>query len=616
MFYSVLQHTERHGMSKPNPKDHVIWNSRFASMLKFAHKARSAGLIALAAGGFYLISAPHIAATATAGAGPSQGSSLLGSYLAARLARRKFDTAAAAAYLRYALRLDPNNLRLLEPAFLMETSEGNWDQAVPLARRLIVFRKKHRVAHLLLGLTDVKNNDLDAADKHFKAASFSPIGELTGTLARSWVALARGEPEQGIKLLAALKKAEGGQFHVSYQTGLIAGQAGLNKTAHAAFTRVFKIDKRALRVALAYSRQLAKEGDFEGAKNVLKRHVRTRGGVNHRIVNKLLEQLNPGRKIDLLVRTPQEGLAEVFYGLGEALIGVGAVPDGAVYLHLALYMRPSFPFALEALANTYETRKKYQLALETYDRIPNGSPLQPVIALRKAMSLNQLDRVDEAKELLETLARREPDNINPLAALGNIMRARKRYGEAVVYYDKVIKLIKKPTRRHWSYFYFRGTCYERIKQWPKAERDLQMALKLNPNQTQVLNYLGYSWVDQNSHLKQGMKLIEKAVRLKPDDGYIVDSLGWAHYRLKNYEKAAKLLERAVELRPEDPILNDHLGDAFWRTGRKVEAKFQWQQALTLKPEPANALKIRKKLKAGLPDIKQAKIDKAKKLDTR
>ncbi len=610
-------------MRKPNSKDHIIWKSKFASMENIAGRAKGAGLIALAAGGLYLVSAPQISVAAgagtseagTAGAGPSQGSSLLGSYLAARHARRKFDTGTAAAYLRYALRLDPNNLRLLEPAFLMETSEGNWDQAVPLARRLIVFRKKHRVAHLLLGLTDVKNNDLDAADKHFKAASSSPIGELTGTLARSWVALAKGQPRRGIKLLRALKKAEGGQFHVSYQTGLIAGQAGLTTTAHAAYARVFKIDKRALRVALAYSRQLASEGDIEGAKKVLKRHVRTRGGVNHRIVNTLLQRLKPDQRVDLLVRTPHEGLAEVFYGLGEALIGVGAVPDGAVYLHLALYMRPSFPFALEALANTYEARKKFQLALATYDRIPNGSPLQPVIALRKAMSLNQLDRVDEAKELLETLARQEPDNINPLAALGNIMRARKRYGEAVVYYDKVIKLIKKPTRRHWSYFYFRGTCYERIKQWPKAERDLQTALKLNPNQTQVLNYLGYSWVDQNSHLKQGMKLIEKAVRLKPDDGYIVDSLGWAHYRLKNYKKAAKLLERAVELRPEDPILNDHLGDAFWRTGRKVEAKFQWQQALTLKPEPANALKIRKKLKAGLPDIKQAKIDKTEKLDT-
>ena len=549
----------------------------------------------------------------SAGARQLESTSVLGSYLAGRHARRKFDTTTAAAYFRYALRLDPTNIRLLEPAFLMETTEGNWEQAVPLARRLIKVRKSHRIAHLLLGLNDAKNADYVSADKHFAAASASPIGKLTATLARSWIALAQNEPGRGIKLLSSLKKVEGGRFHIDYQTGLIAGEAGLRKTSHSAYARLFKSSRQVLRVALAYGRQLAHEGKFKQARKILKRHMDTRPDGQHRIVKKLLEQIDAKHRPALLVTTAEEGLAEVFYGLGEALIGVGAVPDGAVYLHLSLYMRPTFPFALEALANTYESTKRYQLALETYDRIPNGSPLQPVIAVRKAMTLNQLDRVAEAKELLETLAEREPKNISPLAALGNIMRARKRYKEAVGYYNRVINLIAKPKRRHWSYYYFRGTSYERIKQWPKAETDLEMALKLNPNQAQVLNYLGYSWVDQNSHLKQGMKLIEKAVRLKPDDGYIVDSLGWAHYRLKNYLKATRFLERAVELRPEDPILNDHLGDALWRTGRQVEARFQWQQSLTLKPEPTNALKTRKKLKAGLPDIKQAKVFKNKAL---
>ena len=213
-----------------------------------------------------------------------------------------------------------------------------------------------------------------------------------------------------------------------------------------------------------------------------------------------------------------------------------------------------------------------------------------------------LERVDEAQDILEKLAKAEPRDIRPLDALGTIMRARKRYMEAASYYTRAIALIDKPQPAHWAYFYARGTCYERLKDWPAAEADLQRALKLSPDQALVLNYLGYSWIDQNKNLRHGLSLIEKAVRQKPDDGYIVDSLGWAHYRLGNYKQAAKYLERAVELRPDDPVLNDHLGDALWRVGREREARFQWEQALTLKPEPEDAEKIHRKLQKGLPGL--------------
>jgi len=160
-------------------------------------------------------------------------------------------------------------------------------------------------------------------------------------------------------------------------------------------------------------------------------------------------------------------------------------------------------------------------------------------------------------------------------------------------------MIPKPDRRHWVYFYARGTSYERLKNWPPAEADLKTALDLYPDQPLVLNYLGYSWVDQGINLDQGMKLIERAVAVKPDDGYIVDSLGWAHYKRGNFAEAVRYLERAVELRPDDPVLNDHLGDALWKVGREREARYQWDQSLSLKPEPEDALKTRRKLEEGL-----------------
>ncbi len=186
------------------------------------------------------------------------------------------------------------------------------------------------------------------------------------------------------------------------------------------------------------------------------------------------------------------------------------------------------------------------------------------------------------------------------------MRSSQRYKEAEHYYTRAIEMLKKPKKRHWTLFYARGVSRERLKNWTDAESDLKMALKLSPDQPLVLNYLGYSWVDQGINLKRAMDLIRKAVKLKPDDGYFVDSLGWAHYRLGNFKKAAQQLERAVELRPDDPVINDHLGDAYWRVKRFLEAKYQWSQALTLEPEPEDEKKINQKLADGLKDIDNTK----------
>jgi Flp pilus assembly protein TadD len=191
--------------------------------------------------------------------------------------------------------------------------------------------------------------------------------------------------------------------------------------------------------------------------------------------------------------------------------------------------------------------------------------------------------------------------MRPLDALGNILRSHERYEEALPYYDKAIGLIDEPQEQHWSIFYSRGVCYERLKDWPKAEKDLKKALALKPEESLVLNYLGYTWVDQKTNLKTAMDYIRKAVKLKPDDGYYVDSLGWAYYRIGDLDAAVKHLERAVELEPNDPIINDHLGDVYWRVGRKLEAKYQWQQALELEPQEEDAKKIRQKLADGLED---------------
>jgi tetratricopeptide (TPR) repeat protein len=532
--------------------------------------------------------------------------SLLGNYLAGRFAKAQQDTSNAAEFYTRALARDPKNEVLLEQAFQMEVMNGNWQQALPLAEQLAALQPSHRMSRFLLGVTAFKSGNYTKADEHFKAAAENPIGELTSAIARGWTKLAAGDAPGALAAVDLPKQPEWAQFYLRYHRALMADIAGKKAEAHTSFERMFKQDSRTLRTALAFAQHEAHFGDFKSGRTVLKDQFEKSQGEPHPLAKDLRDRIDAKQKIPLLVNSASEGLSEVFYGLGEALTGEGGVSLGTIYLQLALYAKPDHAFALAALASAQETAKRYEDAIATYDKIPKGSPLQSAIEIRKAFNLNSLEKSDEAQALLEALSKKEPRDIRPLEALGNIMRSRKKYAEAVTYFSRAIDIIGKPDSRHWGYYYARGTSYERMKNWPAAEADLKRALALAPDQALVLNYLGYSWIDQGKNMKEGMKLIEKAVQLKPDDGYIVDSLGWAHYKQGNYKEAVRYLERAVEIKPEDPTLNDHLGDAFWQVGRVQEAKFQWSQALTLGPEPEDVVKIKFKVEHGLPAKAEAK----------
>ncbi len=532
-----------------------------------------------------------------------------GGYLAGRVARGLHDTESAAQFFKRALSRDPSNETLLDQALLMDLTEGQISESVDIAHRLLSAHASHRIAGLVLGVDAAKRSDYADAGNMFKRASVSLVGEVTSTLAGAWVRYARGDVDGALGQLDSLKQADWAQFYLRYHRALIADLAGRHQEAGRLFERAFRSEQRLVRLTLAYAQHAAARGDRKLARSIIAEHTRRTTGNIHPYISALSEALERGDNVPTLVTNPSEGLAEVFFGLGEALSSEGGIGFGTIYLQLALYLEPSSPFALAALASVYETTKRYESAIETYERIPAGTPIDGSIKVRKALLLNQLERVDEARALLERMADEDTTDIRALDALGNIMRARKRYDEAIAYYGRVIERIGSPQKQHWTLFFARGTAYERIKNWPKAESDLRRALTLAPDQPSVLKYLGYSWVDQNKNLKLGMEHIRKAVRLRPDDGHIVDSLGWAHYRLGNYREAVRYLERAVELMPQDPILNDHLGDAYWRVGRRREARFQWSQSLTLNPEPEDVDKIKSKLAEGLPARARAQVVK-------
>lgn len=532
--------------------------------------------------------------------------SLVGGYLAGRFAKSQHDIASAASFYGSALAHDPDNEVLVEQAFLMELSGGNYGRASLLAHRLVEMQPQHRLARMFLGIEAYKKGDLEDADRQLKAASSGPIGELTAALMRAWLMVSQNKTADALDMLDKPKQAEWAQFYLRYHRALIADIAGRTSDARASYQRVFKQDSRTLRTTIAYARHAAHAGDRKLAMSVLREYDRRSTTDPHPLSAELMDEVESKKPVALLIGDPTNGMSEVLYGLGEALSTDGGVSIGIIYLQMSLFLVPDQSLALAALAQAYETTRNYSDAIATFDRIPRGTPLQDAIDIRKALNLNLQDKPDEAKVLLEAVADRSPNDLAPLDALGNIMRARKRYGEAIVFYTRAMGLIGEPEKRHWTFYYSRGTCYERTKQWSKAEADLKKAMQLSPDQPLVLNYLGYSWIDQGRNLREGLRLIKKAVSLKPDDGYIVDSLGWAYYQLGRYSDAVSQLERAVELRPDDPILNDHLGDALWRVGREREARFQWDQALSLNPEPADAEKIRKKLSEGLASARESK----------
>lgn len=536
----------------------------------------------------------------------ADSNSLLGSYLAGRLARVEKDIETAADYYSRALERDPGNEAILGEAFQLELSAGKLDKAVDLARRLVQTGDgEFALAYLLLGTDAFEKDDMRKAIVFYDAVGDSPVIELTGGLAKAWVDVARGKNKAALKRLSRQYAADRSRYFQHLHTALIADLGGDRNLARTNYARAFKEHSDNRRLVEAYARHAAHWGDSKLALNLLKRFAEEQSS-SHAVMDALAEQIKEGTKVDLLVTTPREGLSEVFFGIGGVLAGNRVNDVARIYLHLSLHLTPDHDNANYLLGEVEAISKRYEAAIQSYDKIPESSSLWVDANIRKAFILSTLKRNDEAIATLKPLVEARPSDQRLLQALGNIYRDDKKYAEAAELYSRAIDLIEKPSDNDWIYYYSRGICYERLKIWPKAEADLRKALEFNPDQPAVLNYLGYSWVDQNLNLEEAMDLIRKAVRLKPNNGYFVDSLGWAYYRLGNYEEAVRYLERAVELRPEDPVINDHLGDSYWRVGRRLEARYQWSQAMDLDPEPADAEKIRAKMEHGLDGEPEAK----------
>jgi len=521
-----------------------------------------------------------------------------GNYLAARHAGIERDAGAAATYYLNVLKTDPRNADLLSHAFLSVLTDGDVEQAAKLADKLVQLDRNDRIARLVLGARALKQRQFNLARQDFAQSVHGPVTDLVAALLSAWATYGSGDVRSAVDDMDRLSGPDWYGIFKDLHAGMMLDLAGRKKDAAKRYESAYKADSTALRTVQAYGRYLSRNGGKDAALKIYGEFDKALP--DHPLIQQDEKQIADGAKVPPLVESAPAGAAEALYGIGASIGRRGGEDLALVYLQLALYLEPNHGMALLSLADLYETLKKPELAIKLYERVPAASPLQRSAQIQSAIDLDALDRTDEAKKRLDHVIAEHGKDTEALMALGNIERGRKDFAACADAYGKAIAAVPQPKKSNWVMFYFRGICYERSNQWPNAEADMQKALALFPEQPLVLNYLGYSWVDKGLHLDEGMDMIRKAVEQRPDDGYIVDSLGWAYFRTGNYDEAVKNLERAVLLKPDDPTINDHLGDAYWRVGRTLEAHFQWAQAKDFKPEPDELATLEKKLQDGLP----------------
>ncbi len=518
-----------------------------------------------------------------------------GKYLAGRYARRSRDFGTAADYLSDALSIDASNRQIRRQTFFALVAGGRMQEAAVLAKEIVAADKGAAVANLSLIVEDALASKFDAAAKRLDTMPRRGMSTFAAPLLLAWAKAALGDVDGAIKSLDTLKKIASFSALRNMHIGLIYEQAGKTELAEQSLKKASE-GTDSIRVVMEYGYFLERQGRVAEAEALYKRYIAKNSSD---ALEGTLERIAAKKPPPAFVATAKDGLAEVFFNLAGTLAQGRSSDLALIYGRMALRLRPDFPLAQLLLGGLLESLSRGADAIALYRKVDPNSSVSWSARLRQASSLDELGKTEEAITLLDKMAAERKDRFEPLIRIGDLHRSKKNFEEAISAYDRAIKRVGTLEKNHWSLLYARGIAFERSKNWPNAEKDFLRALELSPEQPFVLNYLGYSWVDQGIKLERAKKMIRRAVELRPNDGYIVDSLGWVLYRLGDYAGAAKNLERAVVLRPEDPTINDHLGDAYWRVGRKFEARFQWKRALSLDPEKDLIPQIEKKLRDGL-----------------
>ena len=528
--------------------------------------------------------------------------SVAGAYLAGRHAAVHSDYSEAARYYADALARDPANIELMESTVLSYLSLGEIDKAAPIARLLKAKNQTSQVARMVV-TADLANKE-DFKALLGRESDKDGIGPWVDGLVKAWAHMGLGDVTSAMAAFDGLSKEAGMQGFVMYHKALALASVGDFEGSEAIFGDAGAGSAgQTRRGVMAHAEVLAQLDRFDDAVILLRTSF---GDATDPELDRMIAALEAKEKIPFShVRDARAGIAEVFFTFAAVLKSEDAGDYYVLlYSRTARYLRPDHIDALLLTAGLLENLGQSALAIDEYKNVPADDPAFHVAELGRADALRRAGKEDQAVEVLEQLTRTHGDLAVVHSTLGDVLRAKDDFEGAIAAYDHAIGLASEKAAVRWVLYYSRGIAYERSGNQERSEADFRAALAINPEQPQVLNYLGYSMVEQNRNLDEALDMIERAVVASPDSGYIVDSLGWVLYRLGRYSEAVDHMERAVELLAVDPVVNDHLGDVYWAVGRLREAEFQWSRALSFindedTDSEADPERIRRKLAVGL-----------------
>lgn len=528
---------------------------------------------------------------------PASAQGVAGPYLAAVQAEQRGDVAAAARYFARALARDGSNVAIMERAMMNQIAAGNIAEGIAIARLFDAISPGHHLGVLALAADGLRDGEHDAVQEML--ADRAPF---VARVIEAWSLMQSGSFDEGRAILDALEatteNGRQGQVVAATHLGLMLAAADRDSEAVEVFERVAAMPNGdTMLMVQARAGALARLGRTDEAVAVLEAWA----AVNFADPSqtRLIDELKAGEVPRPVVSDAKEGAADVLYSVARLLVRGQSRDVSLAYAQIAGYLDPDRGDAKLLVAQIFDAGGQYELAVAAYESIAADAPEALGALIGKSEVLFESGEEDQAIVAMQAAVDQFPGSLDAQTSLGDLLRRAQRFEESVTAYDAAVALLPEVTRQYWQLFYRRGIALERAGIWERAEADFRLSLELEPDQPDVLNYLGYSLVEMGQNLDEAEEMIQKAVDQRPEDGYIVDSLGWIYYRFGEFDLAVQHLGRAVELRPIDPVINDHLGDALWMVGRKIEARFQWKRALSFDPEDKDAERIRRKLDVGL-----------------
>jgi tetratricopeptide (TPR) repeat protein len=535
-----------------------------------------------------------------------------GAYLAGTVAFEQRDMRQAADLLNLALGDDLDNGVLAQKTLVALMSDGRIEDAIKLAHRMQDAGIRSILISLVLVQEQARKGDYEEALALSRELPDDRLMQVTAPMLRAWLAVGAKGKDAGIAELKPLTEIDGAQMLAQMQTALIIDHAGDSKKAAADLLAAIDegVDIPA-QLAEFYVTLALRDGDQKAARAMVDRYRTQAQGRGEDVASAMERQIGQAKPKGPLVKDPKQGMAIAYTQVAMELMADDYNGDAMWLTHLALDLDPKLDIAALALGDLHRQADHLDQAIAAYNQVPDNSIFRRPSQLSIAESYRRQEKFAEAEALLRKLMDGDKSDISAAQQLGQLLRSNKKFEDAAKVYGVAIDRLGTLEPEDWQLFYYRGISYERAKQWPPAEKDFQKALELSPDEPYVLNYLAYTWVERRENLDQALKMLEKAVGQRPEEGFIIDSLGWAHFMLGRYPEAVTELERAVALAPTDPVLNDHLGDAYWKVGRHQEARFQWSRALSFDPEPDQAPKLQQKLEQGLVDAVDTKPEEPK-----